>query len=423
MFVGVFMSKSVTLSIIGAGNRGRGIFGQYALEYPHRAKVVAVVEPDPERRMKFAQEHHIEEDKQYSSSDHFFDKGKQSDGVIIATQESQRLELISEAMRCGYHLLVEKPLACSLEDTIKIYRLSQTYHNVFGICHQMRYIPAYALIKTLIESGKFGDLITIQHSENLSYHHMAHSFVRGPFNNDAMTPMILAKSCHDMDILRYFVDKPPIKISSFGSLSYFKKENVPVGAPAYCLDGCPNYSQCPYHVLKLYFNEDTDPAYIRQMGIINSKEQLFEVLKHNCFGRCVFKCDNNVVDHQVVNIEFADGVTACFQMAGHNYVERRIIKLSLTNGEIYYDASEGIVKSYSFSPLSESFTKPAGMEGSHMGGDKVIMDSFVDAVLNNDKDRMLTSVKLSLESHLLAFAAEIARKENRVVCIKDLGQE
>jgi predicted dehydrogenase len=234
-----------------------------------------------------------------------------------------------------------------------------------------------------------------------------------------MTPMILAKSCHDMDILCYMTEKRPKRISSFGSLNYFKKENAPKGAPKFCLDGCPAYKECPYNVLKIYFNEDTDPAYIRQMGVIKSKDHLREVMSKNQFGKCVFRSDNNVVDNQSVMIEFEGGINVSFTMAGHNYHERRITKISMTNGEIHYDSTFGHIKAYTFEPLIEETFKPSGANGTHGGGDKKIMDSFVDAITSNDKSQILTPVQMSLDSHLMAYAAEESRKTGKVVDIND----
>ena len=414
----------IKIVLIGAGNRGRGVFGRYALDNPHKAQYVAVVEPDDKKRNAFAAEHNIPESGKFKTSDELFKKKDRiADAVIIATLETERLDIVLGAIDKKYNILVEKPLGCTMEEVVKITDAASCFKGIFAVCHQMRYVPGYAIVKSLIESGRFGKIIAMQHSENLSYHHMAHSFVRGFFNNDSMTPMILAKSCHDMDIMRYMIDKRPLKISSFGSLNYFRKENAPAGAPDFCLQGCPAYKNCPYDVQKIYFNEKTDPAYIRQMGVVKSNQELFELLRHNQFGRCVFKCDNNVVDHQVVQIEFEDGVTSSFQMAGHNYFERRITKTSLTNGEIYFDVSEGLIKAYTFSPANEEIIKPAGMEGSHLGGDNAIMDAFVDAICTGEKSHIITPVEMSLDSHIMAFAAEKARLDNVVVDITEFENE
>jgi predicted dehydrogenase len=414
----------IKLALIGAGNRGRGIFGKTVLEIPHRARFTAVVEPDRKRRESFAEEHGIPESMRFETPDEFFAVAdKVADAVVIATHESQRLNIVSAAIGKAYHILVEKPLGSSLREVAAICEAAKEFNGVFVVCHQMRHVSGYAVIKSLVDSGRFGKVVAIQHSENLSYDHMAHSFVRGFFNNDRMSPMILSKSCHDMDLLCYLTGKRPLRVSSFGSLSYFKAEHAPEGSPAFCLDGCPSYRTCPYHVEKIYLRDDTDPAYIRQMGVGFSRDEIFELLKTNRFGRCVFHCDNNVVDHQVVNVEFEEGVTASFQMAGHNYHERRITKISMTNGEIYFDVTEGVIKAASFSPLQEEIIRPAGMGGTHLGGDRAILDDFIDAVRTGDRNNLRTSVEMSLDSHLLAFAAERSRIEKTAISLASMQSE
>lgn len=412
------MTKMV---LVGAGNRGRGVFGQYALDMPHRAKFVSVIEPDDQKRNVFAVEHEIPELMRFTNVQDFFAVAdKSADAMVIATLENERLDIVLGAIKKGYHILVEKPLGCNLDEVTTIVDAAKNFSGVFAVCHQLRHVSGYSIVKSLIASGRFGEIVTLQHSESLCFHHMAHSFVRGRFNNDSMSPMILAKSCHDMDMLLYLINRRPQKVSSFGSLTYFNEENAPEGAPSHCLDDCPAYKECPYHVSKIYFNEDTEPAYLRQIGEVNDKNKLFELLRNGPFGRCVFRCDNNVVDHQVVQFEFDGGVTASFQMAGHNYFERRITKISMTNGEIYFDLSEGLIKAYTFSPLKEEIIKPEGMTGSHLGGDKIIMDAFVDAVRTGEKSHVLTAVQTSLDSHLMAFAAEQSRINGITLDIQDL---
>jgi hypothetical protein len=400
------------MALIGAGNRGRGIFGAYARQMPHRAVFVAVAEPDEARRNAFSQEHGIPESARFQSAGELFAaKGLDLEAVIIATVEDQRLEPVVQAISKGYHVLVEKPLGCTAAQVVAMTDAARKSDRIFAVCHQMRYVTAYATMKELINSGRYGEVIAMQLSENLSYHHQAHSFVRGFFNSSRLTPMILAKCCHDMDIMCYLTGRRPVRVSSFGSLTWFKPENAPQGAPEFCLEGCPVEARCPYNVLKLYFNDDTDQAYIRQMGVVKSKADLMERLKTNRFGRCVYRCGNDVVDHQAVNVEFEGGLTVSFNMAGHNAVERRITKISLTNGEIGFDTSGDTITAFTFEPLREERIKPAGMLGSHGGGDRLIMDGFVDAIQSKGAAPMLTSVDMSLDSHLLAFAAEQSRVE------------
>jgi len=414
--------KSVNLALIGAGNRGRGVFGQYALNMPHRCRFTVVVEPNAAKRQAFARQHAIPEDRCFEGWEDFFaSRLDDIDGVIIATLENQRVAPMLAALETDYHILTEKPLCTNVHDLIRLTTACQGRPQIIIVCHQMRIMPRYKTLKELIDSGRYGKIVCIQHSENLSYFHMAHGFVRGLFGNSRLSSMLLAKSCHDLDILTHWMPGKPVRVSSFGTLSYFTRENCPEGAPAYCLDGCPHYQSCPYHVLKLYFEDDTDPAYIRQMGVVKDKTELRELLRTNAFGRCVFRCDNDVVDHQTVQIEFEDGALANFTMCGHNGRERRITKISMTNGELECGMSKGSLVARSFEPLrTESYDIQA--IGTHGGGDRAIMDNFVDAIRSGDRSILLTPIQDSLYGHLLVFAAEEARRTGTVVDVQAYEQ-
>ncbi len=405
----------VRIALIGAGNRGRGVFGGYALQHPTRAQFTAVIEPNEAKRNAFGMEHGIPEAQCYSNYREFYTAQREVDAVIIATVENERVNPVMMAMEHGYHLLVEKPLATNRADTELICHAADGYDKVFMVCHQMRYTPLYGTLMGLIASGDYGEVVAIEHSENLSYHHMAHSFVRGFFNSSRLTPMILAKSCHDMDLLRWLAGSRPSRVASFGKLSYFKPENAPEGATPFCLDGCPAEVGCPYSAQKIYLAEEPDPAYIRQMGSPETRQELIELLKTNQFGRCVYHCDNDVVDHQSVSLEFQNGVTASFMMTGHNAIERRITKISMTNGELQLDASAGTIHAWSFQPLSEQTITPSDSNTSHLGGDTAIMDGFTQAISSGNFKDVLTPVEMSLDSHLMAFAAEESRLTHKVV--------
>lgn len=417
------MNKQTRLALIGAGNRGQGTFGQYALDMPHRAKFTAVVEPDRVKRDFFAATHRIDPARCFSRYEDFFLADlKDIEGVIIATLEDERIPPILKAMEHAYHILVEKPLCTQAADLVRLHDATKDYPGILIVCHQMRLAPIFRTIKSLVDSGRYGDIVCIQHSENLSYSHMAHSFVRGLFNSSRLTPMLLAKSCHDMDLLTYIVGKKARKVASFGSLKYFKKENCPEGAPPFCLEGCKHYQSCPYHVLKLYFEADTDPAYLRQMGVVKDKDHLRELLLKNCFGKCVFQSDNDVVDNQTVQIEFEDDIHVSFTMCGHNGIERRMTKISMTNGEIDYDGVSGDIKVHSFEPLCHE-SMVVDSRGVHGGGDRAIMDNFIDAIESGDKSILLTPIQQSLEGHLLVFAAEESRKTSRVIDLPEYERD
>ena len=414
-------NDQATIVLVGAGNRGRGIFGQYALNNPHRAKFVGVVEPDADRRAEFAKAHAIPAAMQFTSVSDLFAKHpeKVADALIIATIENVRAEPIRLGMAAGYAVLCEKPLGLSASETVAVTDAAKEHGGLFMVCHQMRYTPLYRTLKRLVASGDYGRVVNIEHTENLDFEHMAHSYVRGFFNNDALTPMILAKSCHDMDLLLYLTEKNPVRLASFGSLFHFKPENAPEGAPDFCLDGCPAANSCPYDVRRAYFRPDTDAAYLRQMGVIRDRDHLLELLKTSRFGRCVYRCDNNVVDHQVCVIEFDGGVTASFTMAGHNGIERRRTRIQLTDAEIELDSSRKTIEIRRFSTGDHEILTPPSGGGTHGGGDRLIMENFVDAIMTGRAEFNLTSVAESLDSHLMAFAAEASRLNGQSVVLAD----
>ena len=419
------MSRIVNLALVGAGNRGRGIFGQYALDMPHRARFTHVAEPDEAKRAQFMAQHRIPAARAHADYRELFASDLSGlDGVVVATLEDLRAEPVQLAMRHGLAILVEKPLATSPEAFIRFYDAAAAYDGICIVCHQMRLVACYSTLKDLVASGSYGEIVTVQHSENLAYDHMAHSFVRGLFNNDRLTPMLLAKSCHDMDFLAYLIDRPAVRVCSFGTLKHFTRANCPPGAPAFCLEGCPHAAACPYDVAKLYFEPDTDPAYLRQMGVVTGKDQLRELLMQNRFGRCVYQTDNNVVDTQVVQAEFADGIHVAFTMCGHNGVERRMTKISLTRGEIVYDGGNpDVVTVHRFAPVKRTETIRVVSRGTHAGGDRAIMDNFIDAIVTGDTSHLKTPIRKSLEGHLLVFAAEASRREGRIVDVRDYERQ
>jgi predicted dehydrogenase len=417
----VDINRPVTSVLIGAGNRGRGIFGQYALDCPHRATFVAVVEPEPSRRTAFAVAHGIPPSMQFATPAEFFTRHpqKMAEAMIIASLEDVRAEPVRASLKAGYAVLCEKPLALTPADTKAVTDAAKDYPGLFMVCHQMRYTPLYYTLRQRVASGRYGQVVHVEHSENLHFEHMAHGFVRGVFNNDQLSPMILAKSCHDMDLLLYLVNAKPLRVASFGSLTHFRPENTPEGATAFCLDGCPAAGSCPYDVMRLYFRPNTDPALIRQMGVVHDRQHLFELLKTNRYGRCVYRCDNNVVDHQVCAFEFAGGITAAFTMCGYNGVDRRRTRISLTDGEMELDTSKAAIEIRRFSTGEHEWVTPPIIGTTHSGGDRGIMDSFVDAVRTGCHDDVLTSVSDSLDSHLMAFAAEASRKIGRIIDLNE----
>jgi predicted dehydrogenase len=247
---------------------------------------------------------------------------------------------------------------------------------------------------------------------------MSHSFVRGNWrNSDESTPMIIAKSCHDLDILRWIVGKPCLKVSSFGSLTLFKSENAPAGAPARCTDGCPAESSCPFSALKVYLKKK---QYLGHLNLPDrSEESILKAIKEGPYGRCVYRCDNNVVDHQVVNMEFEDGITAAFSMEALTSYAGRRTRVFGTKGDIIGD--EKTLEIFDF-PTRRTTTwdvsKHAENLDGHGGGDHRLVRDFVQAVSRKDPSLLTSTLEASMESHLIGFQAELSRTTGKTNSIE-----
>ena len=286
------------------------------------------------------------------------------------------------------------------------------------VCHVLRYTRFYAALKDLLDRGAVGKVETIDAVEHVAYWHHAHSFVRGNWRRSEETsPMILQKSCHDMDILRWLAGEPCLRVQSFGSLDYFKSDNAPAGAAPRCLDGCACKEECPYDAEKIYI---TDPRTgIRgggkdwPCGVVASEpdeEKLRAALRTGPYGRCVFHCDNDVVDHQTVNLTFANNIHATFTMTAFTELCRRTVKVTGTLGEVEGDLKENKLLLHRFGmpeqviDLGNAKSEFAG----HGGGDMGLMDNLC-ALLSGGGTQGLTSIDASVESHVMALAAEASR--------------
>lgn len=414
--------RKVTAVLIGAGQRGMDAYGPYALANPHEIQFTAVAEPDVERRDKFRLLHGISEDRCFSSWKELLERPRMADAILICTQDSMHFEPGIKALEKGYHVLLEKPMATDPNECISIGEYALKFDRVFSICHVLRYTSFFSTLKKLVDQGRIGRLISIQHNENVGYWHQAHSFVRGNWRKpEESSPMILAKCCHDMDIMLWFAGTDCKKISSFGSLTHFIRENAPEGAPERCLDGCPVERECPYDVLK-YLNEHSDP-WASIISNDTSLESRLKALKDGPYGRCVYHCDNTAVDHQVVSIKFANEVTAAFTMCAFTNECCRTIKLMGTKGEIRGVMEKNEIEILDFSTGTRDIIYIRESEYGHGGGDYGIMHDFVRLVQKDGADKGITSAWVSVQSHLMAFAAEKARLENKVIDMNEYIKE
>lgn len=402
--------RQITAVLMGAGARGRFVYGAYANKYPDELKIVAVADPDEERRTLAAAEHGLLPNQVFESWEQLLDQTKMADIAIIATQDRMHFLPTVRALGLGYDVLLEKPMSPSEAEVIAMIEASRSSGRLLTVCHVLRYTSFWSNIKRVIESGAIGDLVSIQLSENVGYYHMAHSFVRGNWNRSEETsPMILQKSCHDMDLLTWLMDEPCIRVSSFGSLKHFCLENAPPGSTERCLDGCTVERECPYSAIRIYEEAETTD-WTRFITHDLSAQGIRKALQTGPFGKCVYRCNNNVVDHQVVNMEFNSGATASFTMSGFSHDISRTVQIMGTMGEIRGYMEKNDIQLYRFGAKPE--TVPVTLEeGGHGGGDEGLMRSFLEQVRSHGEDAGpgLTSAEASMQSHLMAFAAEKSR--------------
>ncbi|OAB32503.1 oxidoreductase [Paenibacillus macquariensis subsp. defensor] len=418
--------KKITAVLIGAGQRGMGSYAPYALEYPEEIQFVAVADIDPKRRVQFQQTYDVLDEYCYSTWEALLAEPKLADAILICTQDKMHFEPALQALEKGYHVLMEKPMSPDPRECIIMGEYAKKYNRVFSIGHVLRYTDFFAMIKKIITDGKIGKIMSIQHTENVEHRHQAHSFVRGNWrDSEVSSPMILAKCCHDMDILQWLVDAECTKVSSFGSLTHFRKESAPEGAPMHCLDGCPVQDTCLYYAPRNYLEREGWVGDVLRAVVSNdtSDEGILQALEKGPYGRCVYHCDNNVVDHQVVNMEFANEVTVAFTMSAFTYEGSRTMKLMGTLGQIRADSDKHVIEVTNFlTRETETINLDIDAAG-HGGGDTGIMRDFVRLVQSDGQVEGLTSADISVKSHLIAFAAEKSRLESQVIIMADYINE
>ncbi|WP_261300764.1 Gfo/Idh/MocA family protein [Paenibacillus andongensis] len=400
--------QKITAILLGAGNRGAQAYAPYALNYPHELSIIAVAEPDEDRRAAFVAAHQISQEHAHADWEELLAQPKLADIAIICTQDQMHYEPTLKALELGYHVLLEKPMSPSPAECVEMERMAKKHNRLLTICHVLRYTAFWTAMKRVIDEGKIGQIVSIQLNENVGNMHMAHSFVRGNWNNsDTSSPMILAKSCHDMDILSYIMGEPCERVSSFGSLMHFNEENAPEGAPARCLDGCPAEASCQYYAPKYYLGSGR--GWAAKFTTDTSLEGILKALRTTPYGKCVYRSDNNVVDHQVVNMEFASGATAMFSMCGFTRDNTRIVQVMGTKGEIRGNMEEHTFTVHDFVTNEQNAIHVHASEEGHSGGDVGIVRSFLREVRAYAGGESESSAAASVRSHLMAFAAEESR--------------
>ena len=413
------MKKVFTVSILGTGSRGAESYGRIMMSHSDMYKIVSICDISKEKVDKYQKLFNLDEKNCFTDEYEFF-KERRSDCLVLATMDEDHVRQCIKAFELGYDVLLEKPISAKIDELYSLLEAQKKYNCKAMVCHVLRYAPIFVKVKELLDQKVCGDIVMIDSIEQVCFWHQAHSFVRGNWrNSDETSPMILQKCCHDFDLLQYYANSKCETISSIGSLNYFKEENQPDGAADRCTL-CKYKDTCTYSAYRFYIGEWKNigsPANGWPYNVITNEvplteEKLYKAIETGPYGRCVFKCDNNVVDNEIVMMRFENGINANLRMTAFTPVGGRIMKFYCTNGEIELLDAEEKIKVTKFYEDPEIIDMKAINESGHNhgGGDAGIIQSFYDML--SGKSAIETSLSKSVESHLMALMAEKSRLEN-----------
>jgi predicted dehydrogenase len=415
------VARKIRVIVAGAGDRG-GTHAGYALQHPEEVEVVGVAEPREYQRMAMADAHGIQGENVFTDWREMADRERFADAVLVTTSDAMHVEPVKGFAEKGYHIMLEKPMAPTPEECRAIIDAVKANDVILSVGHVLRYTPYTRTVKKILDAGTIGEIVCIQRLEPLGYWHQAHSFVRGNWRNEAESSfMLLAKCCHDIDWLHYIMGKRCTSVSSFGSLKHFRASERPEGAADHCLE-CSVEAECPYSARKIYMGRLARGETSWPLSVVDPEATpatLEAALRDGPYGRCVYACDNDVVDNQVVNMQFEGGATASFTMTCFNQAGHRRTNVFGTRGEIRGTGDKVEVFDFMTDKWStvEVDCGSADVTGGHGGGDTVLMERFVAAVASGDQSLVLSGPDETLESHLIVFGAEKARKQH---CVVDL---
>lgn len=409
-------------ALIGAGERGLNNFGSYALHHPDKFKFTAVCDIDPGKRVRFAGAHKLSQKNQFENYNDLLSQKDLFDVVFISTMDRAHSGPAILALERGFPLMLEKPIGHDLESTLQILKTAEKTKTPLQVVFPLRYTAIFQRAKLIIHSGRLGKIFSVSHTEYVDHIHFSHSFVRGNWgNSEKSTPSIVQKCCHDMDILFWLINDKPVKVSSFGNLSFFNESGKPGSVPLRCLDGCEYENLCPYSVHKIYLKEKTSwPVCV--VSIDSSLDARTQAIQDGPYGRCVFQCDNNVCDHQHVLIEFESGIIADLRMEGLSPFEGRVLEIQGTKGHLSLSTIENTIRITSLSGNDTEEIRPEIHSGSHLGGDELLLtDWFKD--LTQASENEIFNFNDLLYGHLLAFNAEKARVNDMVIKLNENSGE
>ena len=417
--------KKITVAIAGLGSRGLDTYARCLEKYPDRAELVAVADIRPDRVAVAAERYHIALEGCYDSVESMLKADRLADVLFICTPDDLHYAPAIAALEKGYHLLLEKPAARSVEECRHIAELAEEKQLHVIVCHVLRYTVFYQLIKQLLDDGCIGEIMNIEAIERVGYWHQAHSYVRGNWHVAAdTTPMILAKCCHDMDILLWLTGKKCKLVTSFGHLSHYNRANMPEGAPERCSDACPVAESCPYNAQRYYldcFRRGGNCWPVNVVAPEPTEEKIIAALAEKDYGRCVYQMNNDVVDHQTLMMQMEDDVTVTFTMTAFSDKGGRCMRLMGTRGEIFADMEKDLITLMPFGGEEETFDirKIATDLSGHGGGDIRMIEDYLDVLEGKPMPAAMTTISRSVESHYIALAAEESRTHGGQVVVID----
>lgn len=428
--------KKLRAAIMGFGSRGKS-YAEYALKHPEELEIVAVAEPVEAKREQAVKMFNIKPEMAFDDWKALIEVPDVADFIILATQDKMHYEPALKIIEKGYDILLEKPMAPTAKESKEIAEAAEKKGVKVVVCHVLRYTDFWGKVKEIVDSGMLGDIIGIEHTECVGSVHHSHSFARGNWGNtERSAPMILAKSCHDADLIQWVLGEKCKRVSSFGSLMHFKKENMPEGAPERCIEGCPHGDECLYNAMRFYYDKKSLKAIITNNPDATD-EDILDALKNGPYGKCVYNTDNDVVDHQVVNMEFESGCTVSFMMNSFGKPGRRM-RIYGTKGELRTRAGECEIEVYDFFDYDRLDHGRKGeweckvydttkvgehIDSGHGGGDAGIMRDLIKYLRDGEKAVSISDIRTSYLNHLICFAAEESRLTGKIIDVEEYSKE
>jgi len=410
------MQKSdiIKVCLIGAGQRGTHLARQLN-HFSGKAKLVAVAEPRESARLSIAREFSLAGDVCFTGWKEMLESKIHCDAAIIATLDNQHTAPVLACLDNGWDIMLEKPVADRFEDIKMIEHVREKSGKIISVCQTLRYKKNFKKVKELVDDGAIGEVVTMEYLEAIGNIRFSHNYVRGKWGREEdNTFLLLHKSSHDLDFISWIIDKPCLKVSSYGGLKYFNPDNAPAGSASRCGNECQVEQSCIYSALKLYVNTDRTAWPANTVSKDHSLKSHLDVINKGPLGKCVWKSGNNVVDHQVVSMEFEGNVTVTFTMSGFTSFIGRRIRIHGTAGDLFFDEANQLIrltkygsgegKEFLFDP--DPYTHPEDQE---------IVGNWIEAILKNDISAIAVDIKEVIKTHSIVFAAEKSRLENKMI--------